>query len=299
MTTTNNADASAPNRTLLSLVLCTVGRQDCLIRFLDHLDRQTDRRFELIIVDQNDSDALHASIAPYKERFTIKYVRSARGLSLGRNVGLTFRDGTVVGFPDDDCWYPEDVVERVLSLFADPTVQACNGRTQDADGNDSINRYLDVPTRITKANIWNTHNSNALFIRSSTLELLGGFDPDLGVGAASIYQSGEEVDLILRIMQDSTPVYFQPDLIVRHEQVDAAFGATQILRAKKYAPGFGRILRVHDYGAAYFAYRIARTCFGALLAAVRLDSGKLRYKLAWAWGTLLGYITSPAPRRTS
>jgi hypothetical protein len=214
-----------------------------------------------------------------------------------QNVRPTFCNGAVVGFPDDDCWYPEDVVERVLAIFADPAVQACNGRTQDADGNDSINRYLDAPTRITKTNIWNTHNSNALFIRSQILKRVGGFDPDLGVGAASIYQSGEEVDVILRIMQDGTSVFFHPELIVRHEQVDAAFGTAQIIRARKYAPGFGRILRVHRYGAAYFSYRIARTCFGALLAAVRLDFGKLSYKLAWAWGTLLGYTTSPAPRR--
>ena len=49
-----------------SLILATVDRVTELERFLDSLDRQTFRDFELFVVDQNTDDRLVPILASYR-----------------------------------------------------------------------------------------------------------------------------------------------------------------------------------------------------------------------------------------
>ncbi|MCB1543045.1 MAG: glycosyltransferase family 2 protein, partial [Rhodoblastus sp.] len=101
----------------LSLLCCTVGRTDKLDRLLASLARQTFRDFELVVVDQNEPGALDPVLAPYLERLDIRHVRSERGLSRARNVGLSHCRAKIVAFPDDDCWYPDALAEQIVALF--------------------------------------------------------------------------------------------------------------------------------------------------------------------------------------
>jgi len=56
---------------MFSLILATVGRNEELARFLQHLDQQTYRNFELIIVDQNQDGILDPLIRQYQGRFPL------------------------------------------------------------------------------------------------------------------------------------------------------------------------------------------------------------------------------------
>src|SRR2546427_827401 len=96
-----------------SLVQATLGRTGELARFLRELDQQTYRSFELIVVDQNPDQRLAPILAPYESRFPVFHVRSEKGLSRARNVGMRQIGGDVVAFPDDDCWYPPHLLEWV------------------------------------------------------------------------------------------------------------------------------------------------------------------------------------------
>src|SRR5882672_6242686 len=97
----------------ISLILSTVGRTEELARFLEHLDRQTYRSFELLIVDQNPEGILDSLVRQHRERFPLLHLRSEQGLSHARNVGLQHFSGDVVAFPDDDCWYGPDTLEKI------------------------------------------------------------------------------------------------------------------------------------------------------------------------------------------
>ena len=82
-----------------SLVLATVGRTDELRRFLAHLDTQTHREFELVVVDQNKDERLKPILEPYRGKFPILHLPSEQGLSRARNVGIEHARGDVIGFP--------------------------------------------------------------------------------------------------------------------------------------------------------------------------------------------------------
>jgi len=280
----------------LSLLCCTVGRTEKLGRLLDSLARQTFQGFELVVVDQNAPGVLDPVLAPYSGRLAIRHVRSERGLSRARNAGLQQCRAEIVAFPDDDCWYPDTLCERIVALFdGAPEAGVLTGRTIDAAGADSLGLFLDRDAEITKSNVWLIGNSNSLFIRTAIARKIGGFDETLGVGAPTAFKSGEETDFLLRALATGARGFYRRDLLVHHDQAPVG-GASGVSRAQDYARGFGRVLRMHDYGAPYTAMRIARTSARALLALATGDMATARYKALWALGTLKGFI-APLPER--
>src|ERR1700749_5065897 len=102
----------------LSLVAATVGRSDELVRLLDSIDKQLTADVEVIIVDQNDDERVKSCLERVALRTRCIHIHSRRGLSLARNAGLEVASGAIVGFPDDDCWYPEGFLHRVGTWFA-------------------------------------------------------------------------------------------------------------------------------------------------------------------------------------
>lgn len=286
----------APPR--LSLLCCTVGRTEKLGRLLDSLVRQTFRDFELIVVDQNAPGVLDPVLAPYAGRLRIDHIRSERGLSRARNVGLARCRAEIVAFPDDDCWYPDDLAGRIVALFdGAPETGVFTGRTVDATGADSLGLFLAADAEVTKSSVWMIGNSNSLFIRTALARAIGGFDETLGVGAPTPFKSGEETDFLLRALATGARGFYRRDLLVHHDQAPVG-GAGGVARAQDYARGFGRVLRLHDYSAGYVAMRVARSSARAALALATGDLATARYKALWALGTLKGFI-APLPARAA
>jgi glycosyltransferase involved in cell wall biosynthesis len=281
----------------LSLIVCTIGRIDPLMRLFASLATQTSEDFEIVLVDQNPPGTLDAALAPYADRLKILHVTSPRGLSRARNAGLREASGRLVCFPDDDCWYAQGLVEEVIDRFArEPRLDIIMARTIDAQGVDSLGLFLPATCAVDRRNVWFAGNSNGLFLRAETARRIGGFDESLGVGADTPFRSGEETDYVLRALALGAECRFQHDLTVFHDQAPERSSAA-ISRAKAYAPGFGRVLRLH-YDAFYFAERLARTLARAALSAITLDLGTAHYKLIWGIGAIKGYLSPCGAERT-
>jgi glycosyltransferase involved in cell wall biosynthesis len=291
-----HSDAAVEGRTapLVSLLLCTIGRTEPLLRMLQSLERQTCKNFEVLVVDQNPPGVLDPFLGQFERSLAIVHCRSPRGLSLARNVGLARCRGSLLAFPDDDCWYPEDLIARIVAIFeADPDVDIHTGRTLDADGQASLGLFLTRDAPIDKGNIWFAGNSNSLFVRTLAARRVKGFDESLGVGAATKFKSGEETDFVLRMIENGAKALFHHDLYVHHAQV-LDNEAQALRRAEAYAPGFGRVLRLHRYGLIYLGKRLARTLARACIALTKGDLATARYKLIWAKGTASGYFSRSA-----
>ena len=81
------------------------------------------------MVDQNKDGRLSPILEQYEKKFSIVRCTSKPGLSHARNVGLKCIAGDVVAFPDDECWYPPELLERVAAfLDAHPNVDGVMGR---------------------------------------------------------------------------------------------------------------------------------------------------------------------------
>ena len=80
------------------------------------MEKQSYKKFECIIVDQNETDMLLPIVDKYASKFSVVYIRSSiKGLSKNRNIGVNRALGNA--FPDDDCEYLPNTLEVMSSLF--------------------------------------------------------------------------------------------------------------------------------------------------------------------------------------
>ncbi len=274
----------------ISLVVATLGETPHLARLATSLGSQEFRDFEVIVVNQGAESALHEFEATLPDWVALTKLRSARGLSRARNVGMASARGRLVAFPDDDCWYPQDLLGRVASSFeADETIDILTCATRDAEGAHSNGTFLAQSAPLTHRNVWKAGNSNGIFLRLAPALAVSGFDETLGAGSGSPFGSGEETDLLLRLIRAGSRGRFDANLFVHHDQVDRIPDAGTLRRARLYSAGYGRVLRLHGYNPAFAAYRVGRSLTAALLAGGRGHLGEGNRRLIWAAGIVKGY----------
>lgn len=270
-------------RPTFSLVMATLGRTDEIRVFLQHLRAQTRRDFELIVVDQNPDERLAPLLEGFAAEFAISRLRSGPGLSRSRNLGISVAEGSVIGFPDDDCWYPPTLLADIATaLDQHPD---CGGISSSRDC--ATSPYKSRGTRrIDRRSVWSEGTSYTLFFRRLVIRSVGGFDESLGLGAGTRWGSGEETDLILRILAAGWPVYLEPRIKVGHPDIREPGGRHSGARARHYSGGSGRLLRQHRYPWWYFATGVAQTAAGSLLAVIcgRVRLANIR------WNNVLGRI---------
>ena len=280
-----------PEAPLFSLIVCTLGRRDVLVRLFQSLQVQSCSDFEVVLVDQNPQGYLDAILTAHADGLRVAHVSSAKGLSRARNVGLAVARGTFIAFPDDDCWYPPDVLSAVKDWFAGrPDVGVLTCPTRDASGVLSNGRYLGASGFVERREVWFAGNSNGLFFRRSVTSCVGGFDETLGVGAGTPFGAGEETDYLLRALKTGVKIWFEKALFVHHDQVGQCLDASELARARLYARGFGRVLRLHNYSVFYALYRAGRSLGAAVKAFLSGNMVFCRFKLIWVVGTLAGYV---------
>ncbi|WP_372764334.1 glycosyltransferase family 2 protein, partial [Litorivivens sp.] len=147
-----------------SLILATIGRSIEVERFLASLDRQTYRSFELIVVDQNDDDRVSSMLESYRDNFEIIYLKSKPGLSIARNRGLQEVSGDIVAFPDDDCWYPPNLLEAITQIFSRYDIDIVTGQSRDEENRHSQRFWSSKPSVADVISVWKLAISYTVFI---------------------------------------------------------------------------------------------------------------------------------------
>jgi GT2 family glycosyltransferase len=238
-----------------TLIMSTMGRTTELERFFQSLVDQGRNDIRIFLCDQNDDDRLLSVLDAWKRRFPITVVRSDRGLSRGRNAALTaaLQDTSqkgqshIVAFPDDDCWYAPDVLNRVAALFSsDSWLSGLTVRSMSEDGRPSARTSPAQVVTLDRENLFvgSMGISYCIFLRQPVVEKVGAFDGSLGVGSGSPWGAGEESDYLLRAMASGSKLRYEPGIHVFHpDKSGEATGA----RFLAYARGHGRVLRLNGY----------------------------------------------------
>jgi glycosyltransferase involved in cell wall biosynthesis len=270
----------------ISLVLATANRTAELERFLSALAGQTHGEVELIVADQNPDDRVARLLGPYRHRFPIVHLHSQPGVSRGRNAGLPHATGEIVGFPDDDCWYPPCLLEGVVRFFeAHREWDGLLVRSIDDRGTASMIRGAPGEVRVTRHNAGWLAVSYVLFVRRRFIEQVGGFDPQLGLGAGTPWRAGEETDYVLRGLAEGMRLFYTPALAVHHNPSVQAYDRQARARAGAYGMGAGYVLRKHRFPLWYV---VRRSWAGP---AARLALAMLRAREAgYHWAELSGRV---------
>src|SRR5580765_8421565 len=114
----------------ISVVLPTLNRPEAIYNLLRHLEHQTLRPFEIVVVDQ--SDAADPRVAAYAAEHPLVRLHRipVKGLPNARNVGVGLAKGDAILFLDDDSIPDADLVRFHAEAYADPAVAGAGGQVR-------------------------------------------------------------------------------------------------------------------------------------------------------------------------
>jgi GT2 family glycosyltransferase len=270
-----------------SLIMATIERTQEISRFLSKLDAQTYKDFELIVVDQNPDDRLLEILQPFQGHFPILHLRPAiKGASRARNVGIQAAKGEIIVFPDDDCWYPETLLEKANEFLDSHADWGGLSATTAEDG------YWDKDGGpIDQFNVWKRVIEYCVFLRRELVSTVGGFDEELGVGAGTLWGAGEITDYMLRACKAGYLIYYEPSLKIYHPgpiQVKPSTGFS-VAKSYQYAMGKGRVLRKSQTPIWFLAYQCAKPIGNWILGVVQQRPEKQQTSWAVFKGLVQGW----------
>ena len=245
----------------ISVVIATRERPEILARALGSAIALDYPRFEVIVVDNDPAtDATEAMVC---ERFggdKVVYVREpVRGLASAHNRGAAVARGEIVAFTDDDVLIDPGWLTAIADAFASAADVACvTGLVVPAELRTRTQAMLEWHAKPTKGftrrvvSLGDAGGVDPLFpytagelgaganmaFTASLLRELGGFDPAMGVGSATL--GGDDLmAFFLAIATGHTLVYQPEALIWHHHHTDER---ALLAQARGHSVGLGAFL---------------------------------------------------------
>jgi len=175
----------------------------------------------LLLQRGNQQDELHlremlppgSTILSSRERLSLSEARNQL-LAVARTQ-VAPDDDCIVGFPDDDCWYPPGFLAQLTATFSNDTqldMLICRVSLAPV-----VLRVLE-PNPARAWQVVRRASSNSMFFRGGILEKLGDFDPGLGLGTHN--GSGEDTDYAVRGFLRARKAVFVDLPLVGHRASD-------------------------------------------------------------------------------
>ena len=230
---------------MVSLVVTTCNRVTELEELLVSLEAQTYKYFEVIVVDQNPDDRVLPILSRHGG-LRIRRLSSGKGAARGRNAGLRAVEGDFVAFPDDDCWYPNHLLADVVQWFeSSPEFDALVSSVRNPNDEPMVPKFPPRQGPCTKKSVMRCAMAVNLFLRKQAVDAVGFFREDMGPGCSSPYQSGEDLDYIVRTIEHGMGVWYQPSFAVYHPDLRVRDRSPD--RTYSYAMSVGLVWRTHRF----------------------------------------------------
>jgi glycosyltransferase involved in cell wall biosynthesis len=275
-----------------TVVVPTRDRAALLPVALDSVVAQTDRDWELVVVDDGSSDGTATVVASYRDTGApITYVRrEGGGVSAARNAGVAAANGEYLVFlDDDDELLPGALGALRAAIDARQGALVLGGWVQvSADRRTWRTR---VP-RATESNFRGAFLPGAFALRTDVFRATGGYDEQLRFGEnsalawrvrAHLDRSGERVDAV------------GEPLCIRYDRAQRSYELAKYESARRVIEGHGDVLASEAAGSASPRRRRATYLAIAGVSAARL--GRRREAWSYALAALRTDPSSPARYR--
>lgn len=264
--------------------------------------------FDLTIVDQSEGDRTELALERYLGDPRVRYLRSrTRGLTSGRNRGISEASGELIALTDDDCAVADTWVQEVASAFAvDTRVGVVFGNVVPGPHDRRagfVPGYVRNGSALARGPGQKARVEGmgaCMAVRRATWEALGGFDEMLGAGAP--LKAGDEGDLAIRALRAGYSVYETPQVAVVHHGFRRWKLGGALIHDYWFGTGavFAKHLRCGERALLPLLTRLAcRWAWGRSPVAASLGPGRHRaLRLASFVQGLLAGATAPVDCRT-
>ena len=204
----------------LTVAVATLDRPEGLARCLEALAAGEVLPAEVIVVDQGRGAE---EVVETMDRLPVRLLRQERrGLAASRNLALAEASRPVLAVTDDDCVPDAGWVAAVEQALGTDSFDAVTGRVlplgPERPGLYAVSsRVSEAPAEFAgRALPWLVGTGGNFAARRDVLLHCGGFDERLGAGSPG--GSGEDMDLLYRLLRSGARIRYEPRAVVYHER---------------------------------------------------------------------------------
>ena len=204
----------------ISIIIAIYNRKDELFELLNSLSYQTDRDFEVIIVDDGSLLNLRPTAELFQEKLTIEFFRKDNsGPGLSRNYGARRAKNDWLVFVDSDVIVETDYIQNIKKNISEIPCDAFGGADKAHKGFNLMQKAISysMTSVFTTGGIRGNKKAVTKFqprsfnmgVRKSAFEQVGGF---------SEMRIGEDPELSMRLWEHGYTTAFFDDIGVYHKR---------------------------------------------------------------------------------
>ena len=204
----------------ISIIVAIFNRKDELFELLQSLSFQTDKDFEVIIVDDGSLIALLPTVELFQDQLNIQFFRKDNsGPGLTRNYGARKAKNDWLVFVDSDVIVEKDYIENIKKNIIENQCDAFGGADKAHKGFNLMQKAISysMTSVFTTGGIRGSKKAVTRFqprsfnmgVRKSAFEKVGGF---------SEMRIGEDPDLSMKLWENSFTTAFFDNIGVYHKR---------------------------------------------------------------------------------
>lgn len=205
---------------MISVVIAIYNRKDELFELLNSLAFQTDKDFEVVVVDDGSRIALLPVVELFQDRLNIQFFRKENsGPGLTRNYGARRAKGEWLVFVDSDVIVEKDYIANIKKNIEQSPCDAFGGADKAHKGFNLMQKAISysMTSVFTTGGIRGNKKSVMKFqprsfnmgVRKSAFDAVGGF---------SEMRIGEDPDLSMTLWENGFTTAFYDDIGVYHKR---------------------------------------------------------------------------------
>jgi glycosyltransferase involved in cell wall biosynthesis len=203
-----------------SFIIPVYNRSEELDELLDSMQHQTDKNFEIIVVEDGSEFPCKDVVAKYQSTLNIKYLcQSNKGPGPARNTGSQIAHGGWLIFLDSDCLLPANYLEIIEKSVACDEFDCFGGPDKPHSGFNTIQKAIGyaMSSVLTTGGIRGAKEnfdrfyprSYNLGVRKSVFQVLNGF---------SEMRFGEDLDFSMRLLEKGYSTRLIKEGVVYHKR---------------------------------------------------------------------------------
>ena len=257
----------------IDLLVATIGRANELDRLFTSLEGQSYKNFRILLADQNPPGYLGNMLARHPGLPITRTMLPPQGVSVARNVLLEQATADIIVFPDDDCWYAPDTLERVRETFA--AYPFCGALLGVWTSSPDVYASGVPEGSVSRAGLFQLAGTCVQFYRREAVTGLR-FDPLLGPGTGLPYGCGEDTDYLLYAYARAE-VRRYAKIRVFHPSPKEHQPSPQ--KVASYAAGRMYLLKKHKFSKLFMLFNVLYPLCLAPLDVLRYGKAQGIYRL--------------------
>ena len=202
-----------------SIIVPVYNRPQEVQELVESLSEQTDKDFELVIVEDGSTVPCEDICKTKNDDLKIKYYhKSNEGRSIARNYGMERADGDFFIFVDSDCILPPDYIERLKESLKENPTDCFGGPDAAHESFSDVQKAINfsMTSFLTTGGIRGGKKSMEKFTpRTFNMGFRRGVYDDVG-GFREMFS--EDIDMSTRIKNAGHKILLYPDVKVFHKR---------------------------------------------------------------------------------